>query len=139
MFKTVMAGSLFKDSETKEINGKTLLTFTLSHQEKWTDKQGQKQERVTWVDCKWWLTNDKMAQFLKTGAVVYVEGEISARAYENKNKELVGALQLNIRELNILKFSDKGSEIRSTLPQNSGGTNAGSFPTSQTASNDVPF
>jgi single-strand DNA-binding protein len=60
--------------------------FSIATDESFTDKQGQKQERVEWHQI---VAFGKLAEicneYLKKGRQVYVEGRLRTREFEAKN------------------------------------------------------
>jgi single-strand DNA-binding protein len=80
-------GNLGKDPDVKTVGGQTVANFTLAVNESWTDKQGQKQERVEWVRfAAWGKKADVIAKYCTKGQKLYVAGRLQTREYE-KNGE----------------------------------------------------
>jgi len=53
--KVILIGNLGKDPEVRFTpNGKALAKFSVATSEKWTDQQGQKQERTEWHNVVVW-------------------------------------------------------------------------------------
>ena len=112
-------------------NGQTVISFSVAHSEKYTDKSGQMQEKTTWVRCSWWRKGERIgvSEYLKKGAQVYVEGVPSVRAYEAQGKTDV-SLDLNVRELKLI-----GGKPLQAEPQGAGYQSA-PVPTPE---DDLPF
>lgn len=105
MNKQILTGNIGKDAEVKDFNnGNSVINFSVAHTEKWKDKQGNPQEKTTWVDCNWFINNTAIAQYLKKGAKVLIEGEPTARAYVNGQGEAVAILGCTVRSLEITSF-----------------------------------
>lgn len=66
--------------------GQPAVGFSIATDESFTDKQGQKQERVEWHQI---VAFGKLAetcnQYLKKGRQVYVEGRLRTREYDAKS------------------------------------------------------
>jgi single-strand DNA-binding protein len=73
MLKVLVIGHLGKDATVNNVNGKTVINFTVAHSEKYKDAQGDRQSKTTWVDCAWWSDRSAIVPYLKKGAQVYVE------------------------------------------------------------------
>ena len=121
MFKTILTGNIGNDAEVTSFdNGSKVVTFSVAHSKKWTDKAGVKQEKTTWIRCNMWK-QENLAQYLKKGVRVMVEGEIEARAYTNKEGQTVASLELNVFAIEMQSFAEKtneGATAVSTPPQN---------------------
>lgn len=107
MNKYILTGNIGKDAEVKDLNnGNSVINFSVAHTEKWKDKQGNPQEKTVWVDCSWFINNTSIAQYLKKGTKVLIEGEPTARAYVNNNGEAVAILGCTVRSLEITQFAN---------------------------------
>ncbi|RYY18547.1 MAG: single-stranded DNA-binding protein [Chitinophagaceae bacterium] len=99
MIKLLAIGHLGKDCITNTVNGKNVINFSVAHSEKYKDVQGNLVEKTTWVECAYWTDRTGIAQYLKKGTQVYVEGTPEVRTYP-KNDGTTGA-SLSIRVFNI--------------------------------------
>lgn len=114
MFKTILTGNIGNDAEVTSFdNGSKVVTFSVAHSKKWTDKAGVKQEKTTWIRCNMWK-QENLAQYLKKGVRVMVEGEIEARAYTNKEGQTVASLELNVFAIEMQSFAEKSNEGANT-------------------------
>lgn len=94
MNKFIFSGNIGKDAETRQINDKDSVTsFNVAVTEKYKDK-----ETTIWVRCDKWNAG-KLADYLKKGAKVLVEGKILEREHEGKKYWSV-----NVESIEILKF-----------------------------------
>ena len=86
--KVILVGNLGKDPEGKFMpNGNAVTNITIATSESWKDKQtGQQQERTEWhrvVIFNEGLVN-VVQQYVKKGANVYVEGQLSTRKWKDE-------------------------------------------------------
>lgn len=84
--KAIIIGNLGADPELKYLpSGQAVCELRICTNEKWTDKQGHKQEKAEWhaVQC-WGKTAENAAKYLSKGRQVYVEGRIATRNWEDK-------------------------------------------------------
>src|ERR1035437_9213225 len=109
MIKLQIIGNLGKDCIVKEVNGKNVITFNVAHAEKFKDAQGNLQERTTWVNCAYWTDRTAVAQYLKKGKTVFVEGIPDAEAYTNKENQPAATLRLRVQNLQLLGGGDSQS------------------------------
>lgn len=86
MNKVILVGNLGADAELKALNGdNAVLKFNLATSEKWTDKDGEKQERTEWHRCNLFGARAKsLAQYLTKGTKLVVEGSIRYGSYEKE-------------------------------------------------------
>lgn len=108
MIKLQVIGNLGADCITKEINGKNVINFNVAHSEKFKDSMGNLKERTTWVNCAYWTDKTVVAQYLKKGKTVYVEGAPEAEAYTNKEGQPAATLRLRVFNLQLLGGANEG-------------------------------
>ncbi len=110
MIKLQIIGNLGKDCIVNEVNGKTVINFSVAHTEKYKTADGNLNERTTWVECAYWTDRTAVAQYLTKGKMVYAEGSPSADAYTNKEGKAAGTLRMRVQTIQLLGGnSDSGS------------------------------
>jgi single-strand DNA-binding protein len=84
--KVILVGRLGKDPETRSTPGGTTVSkFTLATDEKFTDKQGERQERTEWHNIvAWGKLGEICGQYLRKGKLVYIEGSIRTDSWDDK-------------------------------------------------------
>jgi len=102
MIKLQIIGNLGKDCIVSEVNGKSVINFSVAHSERYKDAQGNQKERTTWVECAYWTDRTNISQYLVKGKTVYVEGSPSADAYTNKEGQVSATLRLRVQSLQLL-------------------------------------
>lgn len=81
--KAIVVGRLGSDPELKKVGENSVCQFTVATNERWTDKQGQKQENVEWhTVVVWGKRGENCAKYLKKGREVYVDGRMKTRSWE---------------------------------------------------------
>jgi single-strand DNA-binding protein len=85
--KVILVGNLGKDPEVRFTpNGRALAKFPVATSERWTDQQGQKQERTEWHNVVvWGKQAETCGQYLAKGRQVFIEGSIRSRQYDDKD------------------------------------------------------
>ncbi|MCX7727689.1 MAG: single-stranded DNA-binding protein [Chitinispirillaceae bacterium] len=85
--KVILIGNLGKDPELRYTPaGQAVATFTLATTERWSDRNGQRQDRTEWHNIvAWGRLGELVSQYLKKGRSAYVEGRISTRTWEDKD------------------------------------------------------
>ncbi len=86
--KVLLIGRLGADPEIKQmVNGKSVARFSLATNQTWKDKNtGERKEKTEWhrvVVFNEGLVN-VVKQYLKKGAQVYIEGQLSTRKWKDE-------------------------------------------------------
>ncbi|TAG11509.1 MAG: single-stranded DNA-binding protein [Sphingobacteriia bacterium] len=116
MIKLTAIGNLGKDALVNNVNGKSVINFTVAHTEKYKDAQGNQKDKTIWVDCAYWTERTAIAPYLKKGTQVYVEGQPDIRTYTTKEGVNGATLSLRVGSVQLL-----GSKT------NEGGGNTGGY------------
>jgi single-strand DNA-binding protein len=138
MIKLQIVGNLGADCIQKEVNGKNVINFNVAHTEKYKDAQGNLKERTTWVNCAYWTDRTAVAQYLKKGKQVYVEGTPEAEAYTNKENQPAATLRMRVRDLQLLGGNTDGSQGNSNTSSSSSSYSSSNTKTAVSAEIDEP-
>ena len=84
--KVILIGNLGRDPELRYTQGGQAVTnFTLATNERFSNREGEKQERTEWHRIVAWArTAELCAQYLSKGRTVYIEGRLQTREWEDK-------------------------------------------------------
>jgi single-strand DNA-binding protein len=84
--KAILVGRLGKDPETRYTSGgQAVCNFTLATDESFKDRSGERQKRTEWHRIVVWAKQAEIAQqYLHKGSLVYVEGRIQTRQWDDK-------------------------------------------------------
>ncbi len=67
-------------------NGSAVANLSLATNESWTDSEGKRQERTEWHRVVAWRKLAELCeQYVDKGKLVYVEGKLQTRDWEDKN------------------------------------------------------
>jgi len=85
--KVILIGNLGRDPELRYTQGGQAVTnFTMATSERFTDRNGDQQERTEWHRIVvWGKTAENCAQYLAKGRSAYVEGRLQTREWEDKD------------------------------------------------------
>lgn len=85
MNRSELIGRLGQDPEIKTVSsGNTVCRLSIATSEKYTDKNGQKQEKTQWTPVVFWGKQAEICgKCLKKGSQVYVSGRLETRSYED--------------------------------------------------------
>jgi len=102
MNRTEIIGFIGQDAEVRGTDTNQVINFSVAVTEKWTDKQGQKQEKTYWYRCAKWSNNVAILPYLTKGTQVYVSGVCVPNSYINQQGEIVQAQGLTVRNIQLL-------------------------------------
>ena len=86
--RVTLIGHLGQDPELRHLptSGQPVASFSVATDESYTDKQGQRQQRVDWHNIVvFGRAAESCKEYLKKGREVYVEGRLRIREYELKD------------------------------------------------------
>lgn len=122
MIKMQVIGHLGQDATVNQVADKTVINFSVAHSENYT-KDGVKYQKTTWVSCSYWTEKTLVAQYLKRGTQVYVEGQPDVKMYEDKNRTQQANIVLRVIQIQLLGSRDKpegGSQNNGQQETNTG-------------------
>jgi single-strand DNA-binding protein len=84
--KVILVGRLGRDPETRYTGGgQAVANFTLATDESYRDRNGERQKRTEWHKIVVWGKQAEIAQqYLKKGSLVFIEGRIQSREWQDK-------------------------------------------------------
>jgi len=84
--KVILVGRLGRDPETRYTSGgQAVANFSLATDESYKDKNGERQKRTEWHKIVVWGKQAEIAQqYLKKGSLVFIEGRIQSREWQDK-------------------------------------------------------
>ncbi|MGH9456440.1 MAG: single-stranded DNA-binding protein [Thermoanaerobaculia bacterium] len=134
--KVILIGRLGRDPEVRTTpSGTTVAKFSLATDERFTDRNGERQERTEWHNIVAWAKLAEICgQYLKKGKLVYIEGSLRTDSWDDKETG-VKKYRTEIVAQNMQMLDRKGEE--------GGGSYAGAARSSGAADtveeDDVPF
>ena len=110
--KVMIIGRLGQDPQEKALpSGAAVATFSVATDESYTDKQGAKQKKTEWHRVTaFGKLADICNQYLKKGALVYVEGKLSTRAWEDKSGAKHSVTEIIASQMKMLEFGKKADD-----------------------------
>lgn len=118
--KTLIIGNLGRDPEMKYLpSGDPVTTFSVATSEKWTGKDGQKQERTTWYRVSTFgKSAEHCNEYLKKGSKVYVEGQLTCdpetggpRIWTDKEGNARTSFELRAGQVKFLSSKGEGGAL----------------------------
>ena len=143
--KVLLIGRLGADPEIKQmVNGKSVARLSLATSQSWKDKNtGEKKEKTEWhriVVFNEGLVN-VVQQYLKKGAQVYVEGQLSTRKWKDeKTGQDKYSTEILIQGYNSsLTMLGGGNQNSTTSQVNKNNNDEGSQIEQSDLDDDIPF
>ena len=109
MIKMQIIGFIGQDATVNNVNGKSVINFSVAHSEKYKNKDGVEVNKSTWASCAYWTDKINVAMYLKKGTQVYLEGVPEAKTYTNKNNETLPQLNIRVASLTLLSSNKPAS------------------------------
>ena len=144
--KVILVGRLGRDPEMKYTSGGTpFCRFSIATDDNWTDKgSGEKQERTEWHSIVVW---DRLAeicnQYLTKGRLVYIEGSLQTREWDDKEGVKRKTTEVRARDMVMLGGGSGSQGGEGGMPSRSdsaGGSSSSSGPGgSAITDDDIPF
>lgn len=155
--KAILIGRLGRDPETRYTGGGTPVTnFSIATSETFKNKNGEKQEKTEWHKIVAW---GKLAEicdkYCKKGGLVYIEGQINTRKWQDKEGNDRYSTEITARTMRLLGSSGGRTEGRESStdshydddphghePQESASTSAqrmGGSTGPEISDEDIPF
>jgi single-strand DNA-binding protein len=130
--KTVIIGHVGRDPEMRYTpSGVPVTSFTVATNRRWTNQNGEAQEKTTWFRVTCWRKQAEIAaQYLQKGKLVLVEGEVEAQAYTDREGTARATLEMTATAFKFLGAKGEAGEPmpaggRAVAPGNGGDDFAG--------------
>lgn len=134
MNRVILVGNLGSKPELKQLQGgSAVANFSVATNKKWTDKDGQIQNKTEWHRIVvWGKVAENCAKYLDKGRMVLVEGELQTRQWE-KDGQKHYTTEINAQNVQFLGGSAQGGS-RPDTQQGPGGSTSAGF-----NEDDIPF
>jgi len=131
--KVILVGRLGRDPELKYApSGRAVANFSVATNESWKDKEGNKQERTDWHRIvAWGKLAEIIGEYVKKGSLVYIEGRLQTRDYEDSNGVKKYITEVVASEMTMLG-SKGGGDMKQSAPADYNGGDPG-------PEDDLPF
>lgn len=133
--KAILIGRLGKDVEVRyAANGDAVANFNVATSKKWKDCNNMPQERTEWHNVVAFKRLGEICwQYLKKGALVYIEGEITTRKWQDKSGNDRYTTEIICAEMKMLGGKDDGERNSAPRAQPAKSAPADDF------DDDIPF
>ncbi|WP_139926267.1 single-stranded DNA-binding protein [Hymenobacter sp. DG01] len=137
MHQITLTGNLGKDAVVRDVKGSKAIGFSVAVNEHYTKQGGEKVEQTTWYDCTIWRKEGQkttIADYLKEGQQVLIQGTPKASGYQNAQKEWVPTIEVRVTSIELV---GKKAAAATTGGSQSANNEAGAFTSDD--DNDLPF
>lgn len=120
--KVILIGNLGKDPEVRYLEGGiAVANFPIATTENFKDKNGNKNEQTEWHQVVLWRRLAEVAEkYLRKGQMVYLEGKIRSRSWDDKDGNKRYTTEIFGDVLTILSRKDETAN-QSSRPTNTNG------------------
>lgn len=119
--KVILVGHLGKDPEVRHLEGGvTVASFPLATSETY-NKDGKRVEQTEWHNIVLWRGLAEVAsKYLQKGKLVYIEGKLRTRSFEDKEKVKKYVTEIVAENFTMLgrKSDFEQSPVTAAIPQN---------------------
>lgn len=108
--KVILVGRLGRDPETRYTGGgQAVANFTIATDYSYKDKNGERQKRTEWHRIvAWRKLAEIVQQYLKKGSLVYIEGRIETREWQDKEGQKRYTTEIIANEMKMLGSKGDG-------------------------------
>lgn len=108
--KVMLVGRLGKDPEMRFTpSGRAVTNFTMATDEVWVDQNNERQERTEWHRIvTWGKLAENCAKLLSKGRLVFVEGRIQTRSWDDKDGNKRYTTEIIANNMQILSPKEGG-------------------------------
>ena len=140
--RVMLIGNLGKDPDMQFLEGNIAVAkFSLATTETYKDRSGKLISQTEWHTVVLWRGLAELAQkYLHKGSLVYIEGRLRTRSWEDKEGNKKFATEVVGDNLIMLdKRADGSGHIHSTPHDNIEGLSGADVPPISESSEDLPF
>lgn len=146
--KVILVGRVGKDPEFRNLdNDRSIARFTLATNETYKNKSGEKVTNTEWHNLVVWRAQAEYAnKYIKKGALIYVEGKIRSRTWDDKDGIKRYTTEIEVENIQILgsKVGEPSQPIEAEVTQNpifagNGFVPEGYFTDKTVGADDLPF
>ena len=134
--KVILAGNLTRDPELRYTpKGTAVAKIGLAVNRTWTGEDGVKKEEVSFIDVEaWGRQGEVIAQYMKKGRPLLIEGRLKLDSWEDKNtKQKVSKLKVVLESFSFIDSNRGDAAAGAPAP-----ARPAAAPSAEPAEADVP-
>lgn len=145
--RVILVGNVGRQPEVSHMpNGDAVAKFSIATTDSWKDKSGERHEKTEWHSIIIFRRLGEVAgEYLKKGSLVYVEGRLQTRKWQDKNGQDRYTTEIVCHEMKMLGGKGGGGEGRrdeyddSPPPPPARRSPQQSAPRTEDMDDDIPF
>ena len=140
--KVTLIGRLGKDPEVRHFDNNSMVcNFSVATSESYKDKEGNRQEQTEWHNIAIWRSGlaGVAEKYLKKGSLVYIEGKIRTRSWEDQDKNKKYTTDIIVDNFKMLDSRKEGSNESYGPPPASATDAPAANQSSNEETDDLPF
>jgi len=116
--KAILVGRLGRDPETRYTSGgQAVCNFTLATDETYKDRSGERQKRTEWHRIVLWGKLAEISQqYLKKGMMVYLEGRIQSRQWDDRSGQKRTTVEIVANTMRMLTPRAEAAAASASAP-----------------------
>ena len=109
--KAILVGRLGRDPETRyTTGGQAVANFSVATDYSYKDRNGERQKKTEWHKIVAWRKLAEICQqYLKKGSLVYIEGRIETREWQDKEGQKRYSTEIIADEMRMLGSRGEGA------------------------------
>ena len=109
--KVILVGNLGKDPEVRFTKGgQAVANFSIATSEKWTGKDGNKEERTEWHNIvAWGKLGEICGEYLSKGKQIYIEGKLQTQNWEDNDGNMRYKTEIVASNMTMLSGTTGGA------------------------------
>jgi single-strand DNA-binding protein len=137
--KVILVGRLGRDPETRYTGGgQAVANFSVATDETYKDRNGERQKRTEWHKIVVWGKQAEIAQqYLKKGSLVFIEGRIQSREWQDKEGQKRTSFEIVASNFRML--GGRGDGGGSGAGSGAGGSRSGGDEFDQAGPSEEPM
>lgn len=115
MLQLTATGNVGKDATLSKSGNDTAINFSIAVNRKYRNGQGVEVEETKWIDCTIWRKQGEstdIAQYIKAGTKMLVQGQPDLRWYVNGDGEVVVVQTLRVFSQELLSAKKEAPEAK---------------------------
>jgi single-strand DNA-binding protein len=116
--KVILVGNLGRDPEVKLTpNGKRVASFSIATTERFSDQQGNRQEKTEWHNIvAWGKVAEIVQQYARKGSSIYVEGKLTTHSWDDQSGQKRYRTEVVANSIQLLGGLSGGADHAGSKP-----------------------
>ena len=137
--RITIVGYLGRDAELRYTpQGTAVCNFSVATTERRKDKAGEFQDVTTWFNVSVWGSRaEQTSQYLSKGKLVYIEGRLTQREYQDRDGNTRTSLDVNASDLQFV--GPRGEDAPPVRDESSAKAHSQQAAAAPVTEDDIPF